>query len=97
MITLDKLFKINKKQNLKECEYYIDALNRVLPEYKINTPVRIAHFLAQIIYESEYLKRKEENLNYSETRLLDIFGKYFNRVAVKFQYFSAQFFRFVFR
>jgi putative chitinase len=45
--------------------------------YHINTPLRIAHFMAQIDHESG-LKPISENLNYSSTlRLKQIFGKYF--------------------
>lgn len=41
-------------------------------KYKVNTPLRTAHFMAQIEHES-HLKPINENLNYSYERLLDIF------------------------
>lgn len=44
--------------------------------YNVNTPLRIAHFMAQIDHESG-LKPISENLNYSEKGLLKVFGKYF--------------------
>jgi len=47
-------------------------------KYEINTPLRIAHFMAQIEHESG-LKPISENLNYSLSRLLVIFPKYFTR------------------
>jgi putative chitinase len=46
--------------------------------YHINTPLRIAHFMAQIEHESG-LKPIGENLNYSASGLIKIFGKYFTK------------------
>lgn len=46
-------------------------------KYGVNTPLRIAHFMAQIEHESG-LKPISENLNYSQAGLLATFGKYFN-------------------
>ena len=77
VLTLDKLFEINGKLNKAECEYYIDALNKILPLYEINTPLRICHFLAQVLHESGHLKYKSENLNYSASALQSVFKKYF--------------------
>jgi putative chitinase len=50
--------------------------------YHINTPLRKAHFMAQIEHESG-LKPITENLNYSAAGLLKTFGKYFNSVTAK--------------
>jgi putative chitinase len=55
----------------------LDALNKAMAAYEINTPIRVAHFLAQIAHESMHLNVVEENLNYSAAGLLKIFGKYF--------------------
>lgn len=46
-------------------------------KYEINTKLRKAHFLSQIMHESNGFKAKEENLNYSAEGLLKIFPKYF--------------------
>lgn len=48
----------------------------------INTPLRIAHFMAQIHHESN-LKPVSENLNYSASALLRVFGKYFTESQAK--------------
>jgi putative chitinase len=46
-------------------------------EFAINTPLRLAHFLAQCAHESMNFKATQENLNYSADGLKKIFGKYF--------------------
>ena len=86
LITLDQLFEINGKLNKKECEYYINALNKVLPEYEINTKIRVCYFLSQVIHESGHLKYNVENLNYSAKALRSVFGKYFKTDAIANQY-----------
>lgn len=48
----------------------------LLTKYGIDTPLRTAHFMAQLEHESG-LKPVAENLNYSQQGLLNIFGKYF--------------------
>lgn len=77
MLTVDQLYKINGNMYKDKCEYYIDALNSLLPKYDINTPLRISHFLAQVLHESGHLKYNKENLNYSASALRSVFGKYF--------------------
>lgn len=86
MLTYDQLLKINGNKNPEMCKYYIDALNKVLLEYKINTKLRLAHFLAQILHESGNLKYKSENLNYSAKALRSVFGKYFKTDEIANQY-----------
>jgi putative chitinase len=54
-------------------------LNEVFTKYKINTPLRKAHFLAQIKHESGNFTRIVENLNYKQAkRLLTIFSTRFD-------------------
>ena len=55
---------------------YVQILDVVI-KYKINTPLRLAHFLAQIHHESAGFNVVEENLNYSAEGLLRTFKKYF--------------------
>ncbi len=59
---------------------YLDDLNRQLPENAIDTPLRAAHFLAQVLHESGKLRHVREGMSYSSVdRLLAIFGKYFTK------------------
>jgi len=48
----------------------------LLEKYRINTPLRKAHFFGQLAEES-HLTPIVENLNYSAKRLVEIFPKYF--------------------
>ena len=49
----------------------------VMTKYEINTPLRLAHFLAQCAHESGTFKVVYENLMYSADGLKKIFPKYF--------------------
>lgn len=48
----------------------------ILDNHEVNTPLRLAHFFAQIHHESN-LKPISENLNYSAEALQRVFRKYF--------------------
>lgn len=52
----------------------------MLAEYGINTVNRRAHFWAQLAHESNLVPRRE-NMNYSASRLLAVFPKYFNPIT----------------
>jgi putative chitinase len=56
---------------------WADSMNNVFPTYEINTPKRVAAFLAQCGHESGGWTVFEENLNYSAQGLNGIFKKYF--------------------
>ena len=58
-------------------EQWCHALNEILPEYDINTPQRVAAFVAQCAHESGGFKFLTENLNYKAASLRKVFGKYF--------------------
>jgi putative chitinase len=53
------------------------ALSQLLPDYEINTPQRIAAFVAQCAHESGNFTALRENLNYRAVTLRKIFPKYF--------------------
>ena len=57
-------------------EWYNNLLN-ILPEYDIDTPKRVAAFMAQCGHESGGFTLMQENLNYSAKGLVGTFKKYF--------------------
>lgn len=71
---------------------YIDqwhkALSQLLPDYEINTPQRIAAFMAQCSHESGGFMFLSENLNYKPATLRKIFPKYFPDDAIANEYCS---------
>ena len=56
---------------------WVDSMNNVFPNYELDSPNRIAAFLAQCGHESGGWTVFEENLNYSAKGLMGIFKKYF--------------------
>jgi len=70
--TFKELFPKNK-----EPQVWAAAINEILPDYDINTPKRVAAFLAQCGHESAGFTTLTENLNYGAAGLRGIFGKYF--------------------
>jgi putative chitinase len=84
MITLNQL-----KQMLPKNPYVADwheALTQLLPDYDINTPRRIAAFVAQCAHESGGFMVLKENLNYKPATLRKIFPKYFPTDAIANDY-----------
>ena len=55
----------------------IAQLPDTMAKFEINTPLRLAHFLAQAGHESGNFRLTKENLNYSAKGLNGIFKKYF--------------------
>jgi peptidoglycan hydrolase-like protein with peptidoglycan-binding domain len=58
-----------------------DSVIAMIPDtatkFNINTPLRLAHFLAQAGHESGGFRAVTENLNYGAKGLMGIFKKYF--------------------
>lgn len=92
------------KQQLKELlpknpyvDYWYDTLfgpqhelggSTLLDEYEINTPKRVAAFIAQCAHESGGFMVLKENLNYKAPSLRKLFSKYFPTDALAEQYAS---------
>jgi putative chitinase len=77
--------------NLDKLKGHIpDSVIKQIPEiqtkFEINTPLRLAHFLAQCGHESGGFRVVNENLNYSAKGLQGIFKKYFPTPALAEQY-----------
>jgi len=69
-------------------DQWYDALYAILPEYGINTPQRVASFIAQCAHESGGFRALKENLNYRAETLRKIFPKYFPTDDLARQYAS---------
>ncbi len=67
-------------------QHWHHALEQLLPEYEINTPQRIAAFIAQCAHESGGFMVLKENLNYRAATLRKIFPKYFPTDAMAAEY-----------
>jgi putative chitinase len=67
-----------------------DAVIAQIPDtaqkFEINTPLRLAHFLAQCGHESGGFRATQENLNYSASGLKGIFSKYFKEAGLAESY-----------
>lgn len=83
-------FNVNQtRQILKgnsEADAWHQALVDILPKWKINTPERVAAFMAQCAHESNNFKVLEENLNYSWQGLRSTFPRYFPTDSIAQQY-----------
>ena len=67
-------------------EDWYEALEQLLPDYDINTPHRVAHFVAQCAHESNNFLFIKENLNYRAASLRKVFPKYFPTDALAAEY-----------
>jgi putative chitinase len=67
-------------------EHWAEALNKILPDYEINTPQRVAAFVAQAAHESGNFTALHENLNYRAVTLRKVFPKYFPTDDLAAQY-----------
>jgi putative chitinase len=79
-----ELTKEQLKQLLPKNPYinqWHKALSQLFPDYEINTPKRIAAFMAQCAHESGGFIFLTENLNYRAESLMKTFKKYFPDMA----------------
>lgn len=63
-----------------------EALSILLPDYDINTPMRVAAFLAQCGHESGNFVFLRENLNYRAETLMKQWPRYFPTMEIARQY-----------
>jgi putative chitinase len=72
--------------NPPHAEHWYNALCQILPDYEIDTPQRLAAFLAQTAHESGGYRAIKENLNYRAVTLRKVFPKYFPTDELAAQY-----------
>ena len=84
MITAEQFHKLFPRN--PEPAVWAEAMANVFPTYNINTPQRVAAFLAQCGHESGGWTVFEENLNYSAQGLMKVFPKYFPNADLANQY-----------
>ena len=65
---------------------WLECLNTILVEYEIDSPERVAAFLAQCAHESAGFTAIKENLNYKASSLRKVFPKYFPTDELAEQY-----------
>jgi len=73
-------------QNNQYSEHWHEALCKILPDYDINTPERVACFLGQTMVESAGYKALIENLNYRPETLVKIWPSHFQNMDIANQY-----------
>jgi putative chitinase len=85
-LTLDQLKQLLPRN--PHVDHWHHALAQLLPDYEIDTPQRIAAFIAQCSHESAGFTALKENLNYKAATLRKIFPKYFPDDAIANHYAS---------
>ena len=86
MLTLNQLKQLLPRN--QHVSYWHHALEQLLPDYEINTPRRMAAFIAQCAHESAQFTVLKENLNYKPMSLRKLFPKYFDTDELAQQYCS---------
>lgn len=71
-------------------DYWHSAMDRCLPDYDINTPQRIAMFVAQCAHESGNFRVLKENLNYRAESLTKVWPRHFPNLDIARQYAHKQ-------
>jgi putative chitinase len=83
ILTSDQLKQMVKNPYI---DHWYSALAQLLPDYELNTPLRVAHFVAQCAHESGNFVFIRENLNYKAASLQKTFAKYFPTAELAAQY-----------
>jgi putative chitinase len=86
MITPEILKECLPEASMQSCQAFAEPMAAACAEFEINTPMRLAAFIAQVGHESGNLRFVKENLNYSAQGLVKVFPKYFNeQTAMQYQ------------
>ena len=69
-LTKEQLMQIAPNMVVNNAGSYTASLNAAMERFGINTPLRAAHFLGQLVHESGDLTSFRENLNYGAASLM---------------------------
>jgi putative chitinase len=72
--------------NPPHAELWYNAICQILPDYEIDTPQRLAAFLAQTAHESGVYRAIKENLNYKAESLVRVWPRHFPTIEIARQY-----------
>lgn len=67
-------------------DHWYETMCILLPDYEINTPKRVAAFVAQCAHESGSFKVLKENLNYTASSLMRVWPRLFPTMEIANQY-----------
>lgn len=85
-LTIDVLVECLPEAKRANLEKFVEGLNETFEHFEINTPERMAMFIAQTAHESGNFSATQENLNYSAKGLTGTFKKYFATEAIAAPY-----------
>jgi len=71
-------------------DHWHEALALCCPDYDINTPRRVAAFVAQCAHESGNFRLLKENLNYRAASLMKVWPRHFPTMEIAQQYANKQ-------
>lgn len=60
MVTADQLARISHDRKPEKFAHFVEPLALCFDRYAINTPLRVAHFIAQVMHESGGFRYQEE-------------------------------------
>jgi putative chitinase len=83
-ITIDQLQVCLPQAKHTNLEKFVEGINETFEHFEINTPARMAMFLAQTAHESANFAATQENLNYQAKALMAFWPKRFSGVAEQY-------------
>lgn len=83
MITGEQLFQICPNMKIERAKTIADDMRPLLKFYKMDFYDILHEFIANIVHESYYFRKKEESLNYSAKRLMQVWKNHFNESNAK--------------
>ena len=90
-ITREMMMAAAPRADRGRVDVAVRYLNQWAAKFGIDSDLRMAHFLGQVMHESDCLRAVEENLNYSANGLLRTFPRYFTAAtAAQYAYKPAK-------